>query len=238
MGQRSREIEAVYASRAARFPAQETVQSPVHAAVVSANAQLHDEPQGEQWPSRAFVENHSASAQATLATANSEIALFREICLCADGSPETTELIMVMRERLQRSQADLQSMIAVAEAESALMELLAANEAVHALLAAPAPAAVETSAEERSVVSPAEAGVPQRSSETDELSSLLGLMTTAEGGETPAMAAAVSESNPLATPPTQLVKSRSEREFEDFFGHSSSGFGDTTPVTTPVGIRA
>merc|ERR1711939_615881 len=84
------------------------------ASLASATAQLHDEPvEPSQRPA-------SHSVQDLVNSAANQMTVYKEVCQCANDP----ELVQAVRLRLERTQADLQSLVTVEEEEEALMRLL------------------------------------------------------------------------------------------------------------------
>merc|ERR1711939_441747 len=164
------------------------------ASLASATAQLHDEPvEPSQRPA-------SHSVQDLVNSAANQMTVYKEVCQCANDP----ELVQAVRLRLERTQADLQSLVTVEEDEEALMRLLTANEEIHGLLSAPLPCIPSPDVHPSPEAEAAVQAPSQEASEVQELSDLLGVATA---------------------PPQQFVRTRSEQEFDSFFQGSSNAFG-------------
>merc|ERR1711934_50079 len=145
------------------------------------------------------------------------VALFREVCTALGDSedPTTHDLLQVLKRDLEQVQGELQSTAMLATGEQELMAALSEidiigecwvsyQRAVEAFISRPP---VEQ-----------QATVTQPTTLECELSDLLGL----------APAPTTTTAQP-ATVPVQLVKTKSEQAFEDFFAQSSTSF----PVFSP-----
>merc|ERR1711977_48071 len=181
------------ASTYTQLAADSALESPHSAeAVVLANAQLHDVPSAAAHP----VDTGISQYNVLIESAGNQMTVFKELRSMADDF-ESVELLQAVRKRLERTQADLRSLLTVCEDETALLQLLATNEAVNDLLSAPLPSTGNTHTSPPFLPSPQVAEAGTHSSEMDELSDLLGV-----SGVKP-------ETQAAPAPPTQFVKTQS-----------------------------